>query len=88
MDIHCKFCGEPSDHDELYDQDYSYRVMSKNFRLFGCGVFDHVYNGKPLAQCKNPVLNASIAELSGVMQGLTPYAEEWSLDCEDLLAQL
>jgi hypothetical protein len=88
MDIHCKFCGEPSDHDELHEQQYSYEVMSKNFRLFGCGIFDHVYTGKPLIQCRNPVLNANIAELSGVMQGLTPYPEEWSLDFDELTGQL
>ena len=87
MDIICRYCGEPSDHDELHEQDYSYEVMSKNFRLFGCGIFDHVYTGRPLVKCQYPVKNWNLAQLSGVMQGLTPYAEEWSLDFDELLEQ-
>ena len=87
MDSICRYCGEPSDHDELHEQQYSYEVMSKNFRLFGCGVFDHVYTGRPLIACQNSVVNGNLAELSGVMQGLTPYAEEWSLDFDELLEQ-
>jgi hypothetical protein len=88
MDIHCKFCGEPSDHDELHDQQYSYAVMSKLFCKYGCGALDHAYTGKPLVRCSQPVLNANIAELSGIMQGLTPYAEEWSQDFDSLLNEL
>ena len=88
MDIICKFCGEPSDHDELHEQQYNYSVMSKYFRLYGCGIFDHVYTGRPLIPCQYPISNGELAELSAVMQGLTPYAEEWSIDFDELLDQL
>ncbi len=88
MDIICRHCGEPIDHDELYETKYEYNVMSNLFRIYGCGAFDHAWGDKPLVPCNSPAINQNAAELSGAMQGLTPYAEEWSLDFDTLLNRL
>ena len=88
MDIICRHCGEPMDHDELHETKYEYKVMSNLFRIYGCGAFDHAWGDKPLVPCNSPATNQNAAELSGAMQGLTPYAEEWSLDFDTLLNRL
>jgi len=76
------------DHDELHETKYEYKVMSNLFRIYGCGAFDHAWGDKPLVPCNSPATNQNAAELSGAMQGLTPYAEEWSLDFDTLLNRL
>ncbi len=86
MDIFCRHCGEPSDHDDLHDSKYSYQVMSNLFRIYGCGAIDHVWGDKPLLPCDNPVTNQPVAELSAAMQDISPYAEEWSQDFDDYIA--
>ena len=85
MDIHCRHCGEPIDHDSLHDAKYDYKVMSNLFRIYGCGAFDHVWGDKPLLPCSNPSINQNAAQLSGAMQDLSPYAEEWAQDFDHLL---
>lgn len=69
MDIRCPWCGEPWDHDSLHDmpagspfktpydrvanRNPGYERASAAFREYGCGFFDHAWDGKPLARCKN-----------------------------------
>ena len=85
MDIHCRHCGQAIDHDELHETKYDYKVMSNLFRIYGCGAFDHVWGDKPLLPCAWPKNNPKAAQLSGAMQDLSPYAEEWSQDFDHLL---
>ena len=48
MDIHCRYCGEPWDHDELHDMeswtghDMSYRQAAKRFKELGCLSLIHI----------------------------------------------
>ena len=85
MDIICRHCGQPIDHDELHETKYDYKVMSNLFRIYGCGAFDHVWGDKPLLPCAWPKNNPKAAELSAAMQDISPYAEEWSQDFDTLL---
>ena len=87
MDINCRHCGEPIDIDELHETKYSYQVMSNLFRIYGCGAFDHVWGDRPLVPCDRFAINQNAAALSGAMQDISPYAEEWSQDFDTLLEQ-
>ena len=87
MDIICRHCGEHIDHDDLHDAKYDYKVMSNLFRIYGCGAIDFVWGDKMLIPCNNPAINQNAAELSGAMQDLSPYAEEWAQDFDTLLEQ-
>ena len=75
MDVLCRFCAEPWDHDELHGLSYPleksrklpYNLASEKFRTFGCGLFDWVWNDKPLTRCKNRSLNNDAAEKAGIL---------------------
>ena len=81
MDIHCKHCGEPWDHDELhevYDADdnkVSYTKAGQLFAEYGCGAF--TFNGPK--KCTNAMVDPERAERAGMMQEITEYPEEWAL---------
>lgn len=68
MDVRCPFCGEPWDQDSLHDMPAStpyhgdYARASADFRRYGCGFFDHAWNGRPLAKCRHRVHDAEAAE--------------------------
>jgi len=85
MDIICRYCGEPIDHEELHDTKYDYKVMSNLFRIYGCGAFDHAWGDRPLVPCNRYSINSNAAALSGAMQDISPYPEEWSQDFDSLL---
>jgi len=86
MDIICRYCGEPIDHDELHNTKYDYKVMSNLFRIYGCGAFDHAWSGSPSpVVCNRFAINQNAAALSGAMQDISPYPEEWSQDFDSLL---
>lgn len=74
MDIHCRHCGEPWDHDELHDiEDTSYKDAVKLFLKHGCGAF------VVKEVCKNePIYPPDMMELIRVAQDMSPYPDEWS----------
>ena len=73
MDIHCRHCGEPWDHDELHEiEGHTYKQAAVAFKKFGCGAF--VVN----EVCKNePIYPPEMMELIGESQDMSPYPDEW-----------
>ena len=81
MDIRCPFCGEPWEHDSLHDmpegpyktpydrqanRNPGYERASAAFRRYGCGFFDHAWQGKPLAPCPRRPHDAAAAETAAM----------------------
>lgn len=75
MDIHCKHCGEPWDHDELhYVEGKTYKQAGKLFAQYGCGAFDE--HPEP---CRNtPICEPDMLKMIGIAQDLSPHPEEWA----------
>ena len=47
MDIHCRYCGEPWDHDELHEiEGHTYKQAAVAFRSYGCGAFNTLSCGR------------------------------------------
>ena len=82
MDIHCRFCGEPWDHDELHNmRDFlalgpviSYTEAGTNFRKYGCGAFERF----GVEKCSNNVCDPIAAEAAAWSHNVFEYPEEWS----------
>lgn len=51
MDVWCPKCGEVWDHDELHGLPMLYPDAVQAFREYGCGLFEHAWNGRPLRAC-------------------------------------
>ena len=85
MDIHCRHCGEPWDHDELHDMEgHTYRQAAVAFRSYGCGAFVRFLNSvnspsvvKETCQY-SPIYPPEMLELIGQSQDMSPYPDEWS----------
>ena len=77
MDIHCRHCGEPWDHDELHDiEGASYKDAVQLFLKHGCGAFGF---DAPLPTCnRTPIYPSDMMELIRVAQDMSPYPDEWS----------
>ena len=77
MDIHCRHCGEPWDHDELHEmEDVSYKDAVKLFLKHGCGAFGF---DVPLPTCNlAPIYPPEMMELIRTAQDMSPYPDEWS----------
>lgn len=80
MDISCKYCGEPWDHDELHygylnGQSVPYKEMSQKFKKLGCNAFED--KDTP---CDRGVVDEQAALHAGVAQDLFSYPEEWALE--------
>jgi len=80
MDIYCRFCGEPWDHDELHDmsdwieQDITYKQAAKRFRELGCNAWEPDSNERCTHE---PIEPAHIMEGIRIMQDMSPYPDEW-----------
>jgi hypothetical protein len=79
MDIHCRHCGEPLEHDELHLAiDHTtenapligYQKAGKRFAAYGCG-----YEYK--THCDRPMVDPDAAMKSEIMQDLSDHPEEW-----------
>ena len=88
MDIHCRFCGEPWDHDELHDQyspikeePISYDIMVKYFKKYGCGAWTDFGRGKRKV-CNQGTVDSEKAWKSAVLQDLSPYPDDWIADMD------
>jgi hypothetical protein len=73
MDIHCRHCGEPWDHDELHEiEGHTYKQAAGAFKKYGCGAF------VVKETCRNePIYPPEMLELIAVSQDMSPYPDEW-----------
>jgi hypothetical protein len=77
MDIHCRHCGEPWDHDELHDMhEHTYKEAAVAFLKYGCGAF-HVIGTQSVCR-HSPIYPSEMLELIGQSQDMSPYPDEWS----------
>lgn len=83
MDIYCRHCGEPWDMYELHEvyvggsrgtKKVPYNQAVELFRTLGCGAFQ---TGQ---RCTNAVVDPDIAAMSGELQDLLEYPDEWLVD--------
>jgi len=76
MDIHCRHCGEPWDHDELHDMyKHTYKEAAVAFKTYGCGAFT-ILGGQKV--CKQwAIYPPEMLELIGQSQDMSPYPDEW-----------
>ena len=60
LDLPCPHCGEPWDNDELHGSEYcDYQRAFVLFKVYGCGAFDHIYEGQRARTCDNtPIYTA------------------------------
>jgi hypothetical protein len=77
MDIHCRYCGEPWDHDELHDMyNHTYRQAAVAFKKYGCGAFKIL---GPQRICQHyAIYPPEVMNAIGAMQDMSPYPDEWS----------
>ena len=74
MDIHCRHCGEPWDHDELHEiEGHTYKQAAVAFKTYGCGAFV-VKETCP----HSPIYPPEMLELIGQSQDMSPYPDEWN----------
>lgn len=92
MDIHCRHCGEPWDHDELHDMEgwtgdaMTYKQASQRFKELGCNAFKPDtgtlreragLEPKPKHCTHSPVYPRQMLELIAVSQDMSDYPDEW-----------
>jgi hypothetical protein len=76
MDINCRHCGEPLEHDALHDQydingeKLTYSEAGRRFKRFGCGLEDQTI-------CDNPMVDLFASIGSATIQDLSDEPEEW-----------
>ena len=86
-DIHCRFCGEPWDQDELHEmaghrdagmgpepKPIPYEQAAKQFKERGCAAFQDGSRRR----CTAPVVSEEFAEAAAITQEMFEYPEEWS----------
>ena len=74
MDIYCRFCAEPWEHDTLYEfNDYPRRA--KLFAQYGCNAL--MDDGERREPCSAPCIDERVAEASAFLQDDSPYPDEW-----------
>lgn len=79
MDIHCRHCGEPWDHDELHEiegwtgEDMTYKQAVKRFKELGCNAF------KPdSGRCTlEPIYDRDMMFNIAMVQDMSDYPDEW-----------
>ena len=83
MDINCRFCGEPWEHETLHDIDgLSYSQAGKAFAKHGCNAMTYPRIDSPCTA--SPVVSADTLEAIAALQELSPHPEEWT-GAEDML---
>ena len=83
MDIQCRFCGEPWEHDTLHDvEGMSYDEAGKAFAKYGCNAL--LYPPK-LEQCSHaPCVEDDELQAIHALMEVSDYPEEW-IGASDLL---
>ena len=87
-DIHCKFCGEPWDHDELHDMPTP-KSLAKNgeplpydeakalFSKLGCGAFQTNLGEREPTICKASMVDAKMSAWATASQILSDEPDDW-----------
>ena len=79
MDIKCRNCGEPWDHDTIHDvaseKNSDYETVAADFRRRGCEAFDTNHNGNKA----HVAIGALTDMLGGDMDGLGAMIEDFGL---------
>jgi|TARA_B100001245_G_scaffold228922_1_gene206734 hypothetical protein len=81
MDIYCRFCGEPWDHDSLHemgewiDKEITYQEAGRQFSALGCGAFESGYI--PPRKCNHDVVDQAKASMSSAMIIVSEHPEDW-----------
>ena len=93
MNIHCRHCGEPWDHDELHEMkgwtghDMSYRQAAKRFKELGCNAFKPDTGrlreraglpAKPKHCTLAPIYDRDMMFNIAMVQDMSDYPEEWN----------
>ena len=93
MDIHCRYCGEPWEHDNLHDMgelvgvDLGYFLAAKSFKALGCNAFRPTTGRlrelaglppKPRHCTAEPILPADMLRHIADSQDMSAYPEEWA----------
>jgi|DEB0MinimDraft_10_1074344.scaffolds.fasta_scaffold82117_3 hypothetical protein len=74
MDIYCRFCAEPWEHDTLHEfNDYPRRA--KLFAQYGCNAL--MDDGERREPCSAPCIDERVAEASAFLQDDSPHPDEW-----------
>ena len=77
MDIHCKFCGEPWEHDTLHEFG-DYKNRAKLFAQLGCNAL--MDDGNRDYPCNTGVVDPDMAWQAGFLQEWSDHPEEWVAD--------
>lgn len=92
MDLHCRHCGEPWDHDELHylgeytGEDMSYKQAVKRFLALGCKAFNPDSGKlreraglapKPEHCTRSPIYPPEMMDMIRQSQDMSPYPDEW-----------
>jgi len=92
MDIYCRYCGEPWDHDELHEMEshtgeaISYLKAAERFKALGCNAFSPDtgrlreiagLSSKPKHCTVAPILPDEMLRYIAELQDISPYPEEW-----------
>ena len=84
MDIYCKYCAEPWEHDTLHEfGDYTNRCAL--FVKYGCNAL--MNEGELRSPCKNACIDEDLAAASALLQSDSPYSDDW-LNAGDLVNML
>ena len=83
MDMHCRFCGEPWDHDCLHEMgdfdtdigSLTYKQAGNRFRKLGCGAFENGDN-----KCRQRMVAPDGAVLSEANMIMSDHPEDWVND--------
>ncbi len=100
MDLHCRFCGEPIDADELHDMPgvtsglsgwsqemYAglYSEAVRQWREFGCNAFSDRPRGFKLVPCSRHSLKTDLAIVTAVYEVLGDDMDAAAAAFEDFL---
>ncbi len=92
MDIHCRYCGEPWDNDELHDMEshmgeaVTYLQAAERFKALGCNAFRPTTGRlrelaglppKPRHCTAEPILPAEMLRHVADSQDMSDYPDEW-----------
>ena len=92
MDIHCRHCGEPWDHDELHDMegwtgdDMTYKQAVQRFKELGCHAFKPDsgrlreragLEPKPKHCTLSPIYDRDMMFNIAMVQDMSDYPDEW-----------
>jgi len=81
MDIFCRYCGEPWDHDTLHEFG-DYKKRAKLFAQLGCNAL--MNEGELSHACDLEPVNSDVALASATLQDDSPFPDDW-LGAEDLV---